>query len=116
MRRLDWHRPPSGTTVPRPAVQRAAEGLRLTLANERERSFAYVSPRFPSCEPFSIFLGGGGAGLPGLTEFVRTSLGLEITHATPAQLAPCAQPARRWIDDSSLLTAIGLMMWKGGPS
>ena len=104
---------PWSTPTLRRTFLEALEALGLTLAEELNRSFSYISRRFPGSEPISIFVGGGGSSIPGLSETIRKALGLEVTLATPGQLASFSSNGRQWRNDCALMTAIGLMMWGG---
>ena len=108
---LSSEKHPWSTPALRRTFVEALNTLGLTLAEELQRSFSYISRRFPGCEPITTYIGGGGASIPGLPETVKSALGLEVTFATPGQLASCSVTGRRWQNDGALMTAIGLMMW-----
>jgi Tfp pilus assembly PilM family ATPase len=94
----------------RRSFQAAIDTLGYTLADELNRSFAYISRRFQGCEPITTFVGGGGSSISGLAETIKSSLRVDITCATPGQLTPCPMIERRWRNDCALMTAIGLML------
>lgn len=87
-----------------------------SLAAELERSYTYIARRFSIDDAIPTFVAGGGANLPHLLESIRGSLGLTALRATPGTLYQGVNAQSRWMDDSSLVTACGLMMWNGAGS
>ena len=72
------------------------------------RSLAYVLDRFPGESVTRCWLIGGGAGVPGLAEFLAEFAGLEIKALTPEQ---CGVRGGGLAESASLVTAVGHAMW-----
>ncbi len=72
------------------------------------RSLAYVLDRFPGESVSQCWLIGGGAGIPGLAEFLAEFAGLEINALTPEQ---CGVAGGGLAESASLVTAVGHAMW-----
>jgi len=96
--------------------QRCLEDRGSVLAEELNRTFAYIAHRFPSAETMTTALCGGGARFSLIAQKLRESVGRDIVIQSPMQIACGKGTTSRFAGDPSLVCAAGLALWHGDQS
>lgn len=83
------------------------------FAEELRVSLSYAEEEFAG-ETNKVALVGGGAGIKGLASHIGQTLSIDTSVASPMQMLSCPPGRERWLDDPSIVTAIGLAMYGHG--
>jgi Tfp pilus assembly PilM family ATPase len=79
--------------------------------HELTQAFGYAAHRYPDCDAPCLLLAGGGAGIPGLSEFFERALKLPVKLAGAAEVVQCPAALAATMSQS-MLAATGLALFE----
>jgi len=81
------------------------------IVRELRAPFCYATHRYPGSEVNRMLLIGGGAGIPGLVQYLCSAVQTEVTKVAPADLAQCPQSLLVKSGDAAMTLAMGLAQY-----
>ena len=83
------------------------------MLEELEGSFDYANYQHPREGMKRLLLIGGGAGIPGLSQYFHSTLGVEVRSVAPSDVVENSPPIFTKVGHTAMTVAVGLAMFTG---